>query len=112
MRNPKLANEWLEFAEKNLETAQLLNNENHYTDVIAIDIQQAVEKALKAIYVFNGEKIPRTHALEILYSYASDWIDFEGVEIKDLIKISDYYQTERYPGPKYFMPERTEISER
>ena len=44
MHNRKLAEEWLAFAEKSLETAILLNRENHYTDVIAIDIQQKVLK--------------------------------------------------------------------
>jgi hypothetical protein len=33
MPNKKIANEWISFAEKNLETAILLNRENHYTDV-------------------------------------------------------------------------------
>ena len=29
--------------------------------------------------------------------------------IDDLIVISDYYETERYPGPRYFIPEKSEI---
>jgi HEPN domain-containing protein len=66
MRNTKLANEWLSFAKKNLETAIILEREEHYTDVIAVDIQQAIEKALKALFAFNGEKVPRTHSLELL----------------------------------------------
>jgi HEPN domain-containing protein len=110
MPNQKLALEWLSFAEKNLETALLLNKENHYTDVIAIDIQQAVEKALKSIYAYNGDKIPRTHSLEILYNYAENFVNLNDISKKDLLIISDYYQSERYPGPKYFMPERKEIA--
>lgn len=109
MPNQKIAKEWFSFAEKNLETALLLNRENHYTDVIAIDVQQAVEKALKAVYAYNGEKIPRTHSLEILHNYAENWVNLDEISKKDLIMISDYYQSERYPGPKYFMPEREEI---
>lgn len=109
MPNKKIANEWLSFAEKNLETAILLNKERHYTDVIAIDLQQAAEKTLKAVYAFYGEKIPRTHSLEILYNYAANWINLEDINKLDLIILSDYYQTERYPGPRYFMPEREEI---
>lgn len=46
MPNQKLALEWFSFAEKNFETAILLNKENHYTDVIAIDVQQALETHL------------------------------------------------------------------
>ncbi|MDA3927773.1 MAG: HEPN domain-containing protein [Prolixibacteraceae bacterium] len=110
MPNQKLALEWLDFARKSLETAILLNRENHYTDVIAIDIQQTIEKSLKSIYALNGEKIPRTHSLDILFNYASGYIEWSDIEIKSLIMISDYYQAERYPGPKYFMPDREEIN--
>lgn len=111
MPNVKLALEWLDFAKKSMETARLLYRENHYTDVISIDIQQAIEKALKAVYAFNGEKIPRTHSLEILFLYSEKSIEWKEIDIKNLLVISDYYQEERYPGPKYFMPEREEINE-
>ncbi len=91
MPNKKLASEWFRFAEKNLETALLLFKEEHYTDVIAIDIQQAVEKALKAVYAYNGDKIPRTHSLEILYNYTESDINLKDIKKKDLLIISDYY---------------------
>ncbi len=110
MLNKKIANEWISFAEKNLETAILLYKENHYTDVIAVDVQQAIEKALKAVYALYGEKIPRTHSLEILLNYAASRIDFDDIDIVKLIIVSDYYQTERYPGPRYFSPGRDEIN--
>ncbi|WP_297087915.1 hypothetical protein [uncultured Draconibacterium sp.] len=41
MPNTTYALEWLRFARKNLETAKLLICEHHYTDSIAIEIQQA-----------------------------------------------------------------------
>ena len=41
------------FKGRDIETAILLDRENHYTDVIAIDIQQAIEKSLKAVYAFQ-----------------------------------------------------------
>ncbi len=110
MANKKLALEWFDFARKNLETAILLYKANHYTDVISIDIQQSIEKALKAIYAYNNDKIPKTHALDILFNYASRYIDWQNTELKTLLIINDYYQSERYPGPRYFMPEREEIS--
>ncbi len=109
MPNQILSLEWYDFARKNLETAKLLYRENHYTDVISIDIQQAVEKALKAVYAFNNDKIPRIHAIDVLFNYASKYINFEDFDLKSLFIISDYYQSERYPGPKYSMPERDEI---
>jgi hypothetical protein len=39
MPNKLYAIEWLGLAGKNLETADLLFKENHYTDVIGIEIQ-------------------------------------------------------------------------
>jgi HEPN domain-containing protein len=111
MPNPKLALEWLVFAQRNLETAQLLMRENHYTDVIAFDIQQATEKALKAVYAFNNESVPRIHALDVLFNYANTNIQFKNIDIKQLLPINDYYISERYPGPKFSMPDMDEISE-
>jgi HEPN domain-containing protein len=109
MHNINLAKEWLVFAEKSLETAKLLYRENHYTDVIAVDIHQTIEKSFKAVYAYNGIKIPRVHALEVLYHYVSEYINFRDIDTKDIMIISDYYMTERYPGPRYFMPDRDEI---
>ena len=111
MPNQKLALEWLVFAQRNLETAQLLIRENHYTDVIAFDIQQATEKALKAVYAYNNESVPRIHALDVLFNYANTNIQFKNINIKQLLTINDYYIAERYPGPRFSMPEMDEISE-
>ncbi len=49
MPNRSYALEWLEMARRNLETAQLLFDVNLYTDVIAVDIQQTIEKTFKAL---------------------------------------------------------------
>ncbi len=58
MPNKQYAKEWLEFSRKHLETAILLLRENHYTDIIAFEIHQTVEKALKAILAFNSVNYP------------------------------------------------------
>ena len=63
MPNQTYANEWLEFARRNLDTARLLYHENHYTDIIAIELHQTIEKAFKSIIAFHGIKIPKTHDL-------------------------------------------------
>ena len=44
MSNKSYALEWFVIAQRNLETAQLLHQVNHYTDVIAIDLHQTLEK--------------------------------------------------------------------
>jgi len=109
MPNKAYAEEWLSLAKRNLNTAKLLFKENHYTDIIAIEIQQTIEKSFKAIYAFYGAEIPRTHVLQALFNFVMSKIQLS-VEIDDIIIISDYYETDRYPGPKYFIPETDEIA--
>lgn len=110
MPNLTYALEWIDFAGRNLETAKLLFKENHYTDIIAIEIHQTIEKTFKTILAFNGIKLPRTHNLTELYKNCLEYYNFEELSIDNLIEIDDYYTEERYPGPKYSMPEREEIS--
>jgi len=60
MPNKTYALEWLDLSKRNLDTAILLFSHNHYTDVIAIDIHQILEKAFKAVHAYYGISIPRT----------------------------------------------------
>lgn len=109
MPNKTYALEWISFANKNLDTARLLIREEHYTDSIAIEIQQGIEKALKSVFAYENKPIPRTHNLMTLYNFAKQHIDIIDIETDDLITISDFYETERYPGPKFSLPEREEV---
>ncbi len=111
MPNKTYAIEWIGFAERNLETARLLIREQHYTDSIAIEIQQTIEKTLKAVYAWQGVSIPRTHTLMLLLNFAEKHVSFHEFNTSDLIAISDYYETDRYPGPRYEMPERQEVEQ-
>ena len=110
MPNKTYALEWLNISKRHLETAILLYSHNHYTDVIAIDINQVLEKAFKAVYAYYGISIPRTHALLPLFEFAATKIELIGVSIDDILIISDYYETDRYPGPKYFSPSNEETN--
>jgi HEPN domain-containing protein len=111
MPNKTYALEWMELAIRNLETARLLIREKHFTDSIAIEIQQSLEKAFKAVFAYYGERIPKSHSLPLLYNFVNNKIKFPEVETVDMIRISDYYETDRYPGPKYFIPARKEVEE-
>jgi len=46
-------------------------------------------------------------------TYALEWLNIANrnleTAIDDIITISDYYETDRYPGPKYFIPSREEV---
>ena len=94
MPNKIYANEWLNLSEKNLETARLLLRENHFTDIIAIEIHQTIEKAFKAVLAFHGLKIQRTHSLPLLYNLINPFLLLPDVTLEELVVISDYYETE------------------
>jgi HEPN domain-containing protein len=109
MPNSAYAREWLQISKKNLDTARLLHQENHYTDIIAIEIQQSLEKTFKATLAFHGVPIPRTHSLPDLFEMNKPYISLNEILVDDMIEISDYFESERYPGPGYFIPSRLEI---
>jgi HEPN domain-containing protein len=109
MPNIAYALEWLNLANRNLETARLLLRENHYTDSIAIEIEQTIEKSFKAVFAFHGMSIPRTHSLTVLLNFVNEKIPFDEIDIDDMIKISDCYESDRYPGPRYNVPSREEV---
>ena len=109
MPNQTYALEWLNLAKRNLDTARLLIRENHYTDSIAIEIQQTIEKSFKTVYAYYGINVPRTHSLTILFNFVNEKIPLGETDIEVIITISDYYETDRYPSPRYVVPPRDEV---
>lgn len=64
----------------------LIATEDQADHVIGFHLQQAVEKALKAILAKHEAEIPRTHDLE----YLMESLDGIGVEIPESIASSDW----------------------
>ena len=56
MPNEILAKEWLTKAWHDLSSARILYDADHFTDSIAIDLQQAIEKTLKSIMAYNNDQ--------------------------------------------------------
>ena len=110
MANKQYAIEWLDLAKHNLEAADLLYESNHYTDVIGIEIHQAIEKTIKAIYAYRNIKILKTHNL-IRLANNCDLTTIIKTDYDILEEASDYYSESRYPGPKYQMPDINDIKE-
>jgi len=75
MPNKTYALEWLQLAIKNLETANFLYQNNHYTDIIAVELQQALEKMMKSCYAFHNKKIPRIHELVALLDFCKNYMN-------------------------------------
>ncbi len=90
---PEEAQRWLEQAEEDLKTAELIFQEKRYY-AASYFAQQAAEKALKAVLVWReGELPPRTHDLRQLARQAEtprEWLPA-------LTRLSRIYLISRYP---------------
>jgi HEPN domain-containing protein len=94
------AAEWFERGRHDIETAQLLYEEQGYTDSIAYHIQQALEKYLKGYLVLHGRKPPRIHELDALLYRIATFDDSFNDFLELCEKASRYYIEDRYPpGP-------------
>ncbi|MDQ1338890.1 MAG: hypothetical protein QG567_39 [Campylobacterota bacterium] len=111
MANKTYAIEWLTFAMKNLDTAKLLYNVNHYEDIIGVELQQVLEKLLKSVFAYQNIKIPKEHDLVKLYFTIDEFIKIEDNEIINLRIATDYYKEDRYPNPNYSLPPKEEIKD-
>lgn len=111
MPNSVYALEWLSFAKRNLETAFLLYEADHYEDIIGVELQQTLEKCLKSIFAHQNRKIPREHDLVKIYFLVENDVSINNEEIMLLRIATNYYKEERYPNPHYALPPREEIKE-
>ena len=109
MPNKAYSLEWLRFARRDLETAILLFDANHYEDTIGVQLQQAIEKSLKALFAYKNKKIPREHDLIKIFFLLDDDTLIDDDEVMLLKIATNYYKDERYPNPYYTLPPREEI---
>ncbi|MGR3311312.1 MAG: HEPN domain-containing protein, partial [Candidatus Brocadiales bacterium] len=89
--------EWFEKGKRDLETARLLLAENHYTDIIAMHIQQAVEKYLKGYLLYHGWRLEKTHDIEKLIVDSMRYADVFEPYLEFARKITAYFKASRYP---------------
>ena len=64
------AQQWLLYAEENLNCARIVANNGYYNPSLQ-NAQQATEKALKALIINNSHKIRKTHSIQELNNIAS-----------------------------------------
>ncbi len=101
MDDPKntLVKNWLIKAKHDLESAyKLASGDDPYLDTAIYHCQQAVEKAIKAILVYNDQRFEKTHDLTILLESAQNYeSNLKGLQ--DIAELLTPYATEfRYPG--------------
>lgn len=108
----KAATEWFQRGDREIETAQLLYDEDGYTDAIAYHIQQAIEKYLKGYLVLSGQKPPRIHDLDTLLNLVATFEpDLYPPYIELCEKATRYYIEDRYPPGPPVEYERSVIKE-
>ena len=87
---------WLKYSEENLESARILLKSKLFNPCLQ-NIQQTVEKALKAVLIENNIKFKRTHdifELKILLSKRSIDID---ISDDDCDFLNSIYLPSKYP---------------
>lgn len=96
------AQEWLDFAEADLGSAQYLFD-NYYRKpyhIICYHAQQAAEKALKAVIVANGSAggVPKMHDLEFLLNQMKNYANIRDEFYDYADVLTPYGISVRYPG--------------
>ena len=87
---------WLKYAEENLESARILFQSKLYNPCLQ-NVQQAVEKALKAILVERTSKIKKTHdILEIKQLILSNNIEVD-LSDDECDFLNSIYLPSKYP---------------
>ena len=86
---------WVEYADENLEIARLALDRG-YCNACLQNVQQAVEKYLKAVLMFQRNEFPRTHSIEMLVQkLAANSMDIsiseEETELLDSVYIPSKY---------------------
>lgn len=111
MPNRILAIEWLKKAYHDLSSAQILYAANHYTDTIAIDLQQAIEKSLKSFLAYENKVIKKTHDLVEVSALVKSFIQLSKSEVDLLDMATAFYVRDRYPAANLELPSRQQIKE-
>jgi HEPN domain-containing protein len=110
MQNIQLAKEWLDSGKKHLEVAEILFKNGHYTDIVGLELQQSIERVLKAVLAYNNQSITRTHDLATLLESIKNEIEFDNDIRMQCDIATDYYQDNRYPvRGSSFLPSEKEI---
>jgi HEPN domain-containing protein len=92
---------WIHFALEDLKSAKLIlisSNDWIVPRNVCYLSQQAVEKSLKAIYIFENQRFHKVHDLDSLKNnLPASWNDF-GKQITNLAQLTDWAIEGRYPG--------------
>ena len=108
MTNEEYIQEWINKAQKDIKTVEIMKEYEDMTEIICFHCQQAVEKYLKALLIKNGEEITKTHNIDYLLNkcikYNNEFEEFLGTPL------SEYAVDTRYHDVRY-IPSKEETEE-
>jgi HEPN domain-containing protein len=96
---------WLDFADRDLQAARLLVDDEYVSNVVLFHAQQCVEKCLKALLEENGVLVPHIHSVIKLNSLV---IEEAGISLNlnedELDLVDAVYIDTRYPSGLGLLP--------
>ena len=99
-----ITQEWLNFAEADLQTCKEIIENEFLTNIVAFHAQQTVEKCFKAIIEENNLKVQKIHSLIRLHKQIKKIVNFEIDKEKMTLTDKVYIKT-RYPGDMGMLPD-------
>ena len=99
MKNQKEVLEWLEYAESDMELAKKGKVSRKIKfETLCFHAQQAAEKTIKAVLIFNHIDFPKTHEIEVLLKILTKNDVNIPKPVAESKYLTKYAVTKRYPG--------------
>jgi len=87
---------WLDYAEENYKSALILLESHLYNPTLQ-NIQQSIEKNLKALFIEYGIKQKKTHNISILAEILKKYDKFIDIDDDEMDLIDSIYLSSKYP---------------
>lgn len=99
MKNEKLLQEWINFAEMDFLTAKHLYKHMYPKplEIICYHCQQTVEKLLKGFLISKGVTIKKTHDLGLLAEMMQEYVEVDEKYLEMCDELTPYGVKIRYP---------------
>jgi HEPN domain-containing protein len=98
----RLSAQWLDLARLDLRAAQALlstpDRQSGFAGIAAYHCQQAAEKSLKAVLAGQGERIVKTHDLNLLLDLVSGNTAIPDRLLDSAVRLSPFSTAYRYPN--------------
>ena len=89
---------WIAFADRDLEAAKSLLENEYVANVVLFHCQQCIEKCLKAIFEEHEIQVPKIHSVVRLFGIINENIELKFKIDEDALNlVDDIYIDTRYP---------------